>query len=30
MGEQTFADAILDRLMHASYRVELKGDSLRK
>jgi DNA replication protein DnaC len=30
IGEQTVADAILDRLMHASYRVDLKGDSLRK
>lgn len=30
IGEQTVADAILDRIMHASYRIELKGDSLRK
>ncbi|MCC6814873.1 MAG: ATP-binding protein [Saprospiraceae bacterium] len=30
IGEQMVADAILDRLMHASHRIELKGDSLRK
>jgi len=30
IGEQTIADAILDRLVHQSIRVELKGDSLRK
>lgn len=30
IGEQTVADAILDRLVHQSVRVELKGDSLRK
>jgi DNA replication protein DnaC len=30
IGEETIADAILDRLVHASYRVELKGESLRK
>ena len=30
IGEQTIADAILDRLVHSSYRVELKGESLRK
>lgn len=30
IGEQTVADAILDRLVHQSIRVELKGDSLRK
>jgi len=29
-GEATIADAILDRLIHSSYRVELKGESLRK
>jgi DNA replication protein DnaC len=28
--EQTVADAILDRLVHQSIRVELKGESLRK
>ena len=30
IGEQTIADAILDRIVHQSLRVELKGDSLRK
>lgn len=30
IGEETIADAILDRLIHSSYRIELKGDSLRK
>lgn len=30
IGEETIADAILDRLVHSSYRVQLKGDSLRK
>jgi len=30
IGEATIADAILDRLVHSSYRVELKGESLRK
>ncbi|MFV0593759.1 MAG: ATP-binding protein [Draconibacterium sp.] len=26
----TIADAILDRLVHTSYRIELKGESLRR
>jgi DNA replication protein DnaC len=30
IGEQTIADAILDRLIHTSHRLELDGDSLRK
>jgi DNA replication protein DnaC len=30
IGEETVADAILDRLVHTSYRIELKGESLRK
>jgi DNA replication protein DnaC len=30
IAEATIADAILDRLLHASYRIELKGESLRK
>ncbi|MFU8832101.1 MAG: ATP-binding protein, partial [Wenzhouxiangella sp.] len=30
IGEGTIADAILDRLVYSSHRVELKGDSLRK
>ncbi len=29
-GEPTFADAILDRLVHNAYRLELHGPSLRK
>lgn len=30
IGEETIADAILDRLVHTSHRMELKGESLRK
>lgn len=30
MGEPTVADAVLDRVIHNSYRIELKGPSLRK
>lgn len=30
IGEATIADAILDRFVHTSYRIELKGESLRK
>lgn len=30
IGEETIADAILDRLIHTSYRIELKGENLRK
>ena len=30
IGEETIADAILDRLIHTSYKIELKGESLRK
>lgn len=30
IGEQTIADAILDRIVHDSHRIEMKGDSLRK
>jgi DNA replication protein DnaC len=30
IGEPTLADAILDRLVHNSYRFELDGPSLRK
>src|ERR1700691_6051394 len=29
-GDRTLADAILDRLVHSSYRIVLKGDSMRK
>jgi len=30
IGEPTFADAILDRIVHHAYRLELDGPSLRK
>ena len=30
IGEQTIADAILDRIVHDAYRIELFGESLRK
>jgi DNA replication protein DnaC len=30
IGEQTIADAILDRIIHNAHRLELKGESLRK
>jgi DNA replication protein DnaC len=30
LGEPTVADAILDRLVHGAYRLELKGGSLRR
>lgn len=30
IGEPTLADAICDRLLHHSYKIELKGDSIRK
>jgi DNA replication protein DnaC len=30
IGEPTLADAILDRLIHNAYRLELKGESMRK
>lgn len=30
IGDPTMADAILDRLVHNAYRVDLKGDSMRK
>lgn len=30
IGEQTIADAILDRIVHAAHRIELKGESMRK
>ncbi|KUO61777.1 transposase, partial [bacterium BRH_c32] len=28
--EKTIADAILDRLIHQSHRIELHGESMRK
>jgi DNA replication protein DnaC len=30
IGNPTIADAILDRLVHNAYRIELSGESLRK
>ena len=30
IGDPTFADAILDRIIHNAYRIELKGESMRK
>ncbi len=30
IGEPTIADAVLDRIIHSSYRIELKGPSMRK
>ncbi|WGF94160.1 ATP-binding protein [Aequorivita marisscotiae] len=30
MGEGTIADAILDRIVNSSHRIDLKGESLRK
>jgi len=30
IGDNTLADAILDRLMHNAHRLVLKGESMRK
>jgi DNA replication protein DnaC len=30
IGDPTYADAILDRLIHNAYRLELRGDSMRR
>jgi DNA replication protein DnaC len=30
IGDDTLADAILDRIVHNGHRITLKGDSLRK
>lgn len=30
IGEETIADAILDRIVHDAHRIEMKGESLRK
>ena len=30
IGEKTIADAILDRLIHQSNRIELRGESMRR
>ncbi|WP_235208793.1 ATP-binding protein, partial [Pseudomonas savastanoi] len=29
-GDPTLGDAILDRLVHNAYRIELKGESMRR
>ena len=30
IGDPTIADAILDRIIHTAYRIDLSGESLRK
>jgi DNA replication protein DnaC len=30
IGDPTIADAIIDRIIHSSHKIELKGDSMRK
>jgi DNA replication protein DnaC len=30
IGDPTYADAILDRLVHNAYRITLTGDSMRR
>lgn len=30
IGEQTIADAVLDRIVHGAHRLELKGESMRR
>ena len=30
IGESTLADVLLDRLVHHAYKIELKGESIRK
>ena len=30
IGDPTLADAILDRLVHSAYQLNLKGESMRK
>jgi DNA replication protein DnaC len=30
LGDPTLADAILDRLVHCAYKINLTGDSMRK
>ena len=30
LGDPTLADAILDRLVHRAYKLDLKGESMRK
>jgi DNA replication protein DnaC len=30
IGDPTYADAILDRLVHNAHRIELEGESMRR
>jgi DNA replication protein DnaC len=30
IGDPTYADAVLDRLVHNAHRIELTGESLRR
>ena len=30
LGNETIADAMMDRLIHTAHRIELRGDSMRK
>jgi DNA replication protein DnaC len=30
IGDPTFADSILDRLVHNAHRIEMRGESIRK
>jgi DNA replication protein DnaC len=30
IGDNTIADAILDRVVHVAHRIELQGESMRK
>ena len=30
LEDATYADAILDRIVHTAYRIELRGESMRK
>ncbi len=30
LGNETIADAMMDRLIHTAHKIELKGDSMRK
>jgi DNA replication protein DnaC len=30
IGDPTYADAVLDRLVHNAHRIELSGESLRR
>ena len=30
IGDPTVADSILDRLVHKAYRIEMRGESMRK